>query len=77
MVLCDGVCNCAYHERCLDPPLAASQLPEDEGWLCPACDCKVRGGRWAWLGLVGGGGGYQPVAVFPWFLVQMAFTVFK
>lgn len=42
VILCDGPCNCAFHQKCLDPPLDVSTLPEDEGWLCPACDCKVR-----------------------------------
>ncbi len=41
IILCDGACRRAYHERCLDPPLDAAALPEDEGWLCPACDAKV------------------------------------
>jgi hypothetical protein len=41
IILCDGDCRRAYHERCLDPPIDASALPEDEGWLCPACDAKV------------------------------------
>lgn len=41
IILCDGNCRRAYHEKCLDPPLIASALPEDEGWLCPACDAKV------------------------------------
>ncbi len=41
IILCDGNCHRAYHERCLDPPLDASTLPEDEGWLCPGCDAKV------------------------------------
>lgn len=34
----------AYHERCVDPPLVLADIPEDEGWLCPACDTKVGGG---------------------------------
>lgn len=33
----------AYHERCVDPPLVLADIPEDEGWLCPACDTKVGG----------------------------------
>ncbi len=41
IILCDGSCRRAYHEKCLDPPLVAAALPEDEGWLCPACDAKV------------------------------------
>jgi hypothetical protein len=42
LVLCDGPCNRAFHECCLHPRLVAADLPEDEGWLCPACDAKVR-----------------------------------
>lgn len=42
LVLCDGTCNRAYHECCLNPRLVAADLPEDEGWLCPACDAMVR-----------------------------------
>ena len=41
IVLCDGDCNRGYHEQCLQPRIHAGQLPEDEGWLCPACDAKV------------------------------------
>ncbi len=52
MILCDGRCSCAFHERCLDPPINAAELPEDEGWLCPACDCKV-GAVWAAAALIG------------------------
>ena len=43
IVMCDGPCNRAYHEACLSPRLVAAELPEDEGWLCPACDAKVKG----------------------------------
>jgi len=42
IILCDGPCSRAYHERCLDPPIRAAELPEEEGWLCPACDAKAR-----------------------------------
>lgn len=43
ILLCDGdLCNRAYHVSCL--PVKASfdveSLPEDVGWLCPACDCR-------------------------------------
>lgn len=31
----------AYHEQCVDPPVVLADIPEDEGWLCPACDAKV------------------------------------
>ena len=41
IVLCDGACNRGYHEQCLQPRIHAQELPEDEGWLCPACDAKV------------------------------------
>ncbi|KAK9824279.1 hypothetical protein WJX72_009118 [[Myrmecia] bisecta] len=41
IILCDGGCSRAYHEKCLQPPLKAAELPEDEGWLCPACDAKA------------------------------------
>ena len=43
-LLCDGCCKRAFHERCCNPPVRIADLEEDEGWLCPACDCKVRGG---------------------------------
>lgn len=43
IVLCDGPCNRAYHCNCLVPALDINLLNEDEGWLCPACDHKVRG----------------------------------
>lgn len=42
IVLCDGGCSRAYHERCVVPRLVAAELSEDDGWLCPACDAKVR-----------------------------------
>ncbi|DBA68760.1 hypothetical protein WJX79_008804 [Trebouxia sp. C0005] len=41
IVLCDGDCNRGYHEQCLQPRIHAADLPEDEGWLCPACDAKA------------------------------------
>ena len=44
IILCDGPCNRAYHTQCLVPPVNAEELPEDEGWLCPACDRKARHG---------------------------------
>lgn len=40
IVLCDGPCQRAYHQRCLPEPLDLEQFGEDEGWYCPACDCK-------------------------------------
>ncbi|KAK1418243.1 hypothetical protein QVD17_27386 [Tagetes erecta] len=42
IILCDGACDRGFHQFCLDPPLLKEQVPPgDEGWLCPACDCKV------------------------------------
>ncbi|KVI01894.1 pathogenesis-related homeodomain protein isoform X2 [Cynara cardunculus var. scolymus] len=42
IILCDGECERGFHQFCLDPPLLKEQVPPgDEGWLCPACDCKV------------------------------------
>ena len=41
IILCDGNCRRAYHEKCLEPPQDITSLPEDEGWLCPACDAKA------------------------------------
>jgi hypothetical protein len=42
IVLCDGCCSRAYHERCVVPRLVAAELSEEDGWLCPACDAKAR-----------------------------------
>ncbi len=61
IILCDGPCNRAYHVQCLVPPVDPEALPEEEGWLCPACDRKVRaqegegrvggdGKGWLWEG---------------------------
>ena len=41
-MLCDGPCNRAYHFLCVRPPLREADLSEDDGWLCPGCDTKVR-----------------------------------
>lgn len=42
IILCDGICDRGFHQKCLDPPLLSEDIPlGDEGWLCPACDCKV------------------------------------
>ncbi|CAM8971666.1 unnamed protein product [Rhodiola kirilowii] len=41
IVLCDGECNRAFHQMCLKPPLLTEEIPpDDQGWLCPGCDCK-------------------------------------
>ncbi|WOL19664.1 homeobox protein HOX1A [Canna indica] len=41
IILCDGSCNRAFHQKCLNPPLLTHEIPPgDQGWLCPACDCK-------------------------------------
>lgn len=42
IILCDGTCNRAFHQRCLDPPLETEDIPpEDQGWFCKYCDCKI------------------------------------
>lgn len=41
IILCDGACNRAFHQFCLQPPLRTEDIPPgEEGWLCPVCDCK-------------------------------------
>ncbi|KDP41097.1 hypothetical protein JCGZ_03227 [Jatropha curcas] len=42
IVLCDGTCNCAFHQRCLDPPLDTENIPPgDQGWYCKFCECRM------------------------------------
>ncbi|CAN4084949.1 unnamed protein product [Withania somnifera] len=42
IILCDGTCNCAFHQKCLDPPLLTENIPpDDEGWFCKFCKCKM------------------------------------
>lgn len=42
IILCDGACDRGFHQKCLEPPLETANIPpEDEGWLCPECDCKL------------------------------------
>ncbi|KAI4381139.1 hypothetical protein MLD38_007247 [Melastoma candidum] len=42
IILCDGTCNCAFHQKCLDPPLETESIPPgDQGWFCKYCDCKM------------------------------------
>lgn len=42
IILCDGACDRGFHQNCLEPPLETANIPpEDEGWLCPECDCKL------------------------------------
>ncbi|XP_028767683.1 homeobox protein HAT3.1 [Neltuma alba] len=41
IILCDGACDRGFHQFCLEPPLLSENFPpDDEGWLCPGCDCK-------------------------------------
>uniref|UniRef100_A0A0A0LA53 PHD-type domain-containing protein n=1 Tax=Cucumis sativus TaxID=3659 RepID=A0A0A0LA53_CUCSA len=41
IILCDGICDRGFHQFCLEPPLLNTDIPpDDEGWLCPGCDCK-------------------------------------
>lgn len=42
IILCDGTCNCAFHQKCLDPPLETESIPPgDQGWFCRLCECKM------------------------------------
>ncbi|KAG6705890.1 hypothetical protein I3842_07G199700 [Carya illinoinensis] len=42
IILCDGTCNCAFHQKCLDPPLDSDNIPPgDQGWFCKFCECKM------------------------------------
>ncbi|OMP07772.1 hypothetical protein COLO4_07060 [Corchorus olitorius] len=42
IVLCDGTCNRAFHQKCLDPPLDTENIPPGEqGWFCKFCECKM------------------------------------
>ncbi|XP_058070077.1 homeobox protein HOX1A-like [Magnolia sinica] len=42
IILCDGICDRGFHQKCLIPPLLNEEIPPgDESWLCPGCNCKV------------------------------------
>lgn len=42
IILCDGTCNCAFHQMCIDPPLLTENIPPgDQGWFCKYCLCKT------------------------------------
>ncbi|XP_061361975.1 pathogenesis-related homeodomain protein [Gastrolobium bilobum] len=42
IILCDGTCNRAFHQRCLNPPLDTENIPPgDQGWFCKYCECKI------------------------------------
>ncbi|XP_054822647.1 pathogenesis-related homeodomain protein [Prosopis cineraria] len=42
IILCDGTCNRAFHQKCLDPPLDTENIPPgDQGWFCEFCECKM------------------------------------
>ncbi|XP_073017417.1 pathogenesis-related homeodomain protein-like isoform X2 [Primulina eburnea] len=47
IILCDGTCNRAFHQKCLDPPLSTENIidisvpSEDEGWFCKFCLSKM------------------------------------
>ncbi|KAL3644173.1 hypothetical protein CASFOL_012105 [Castilleja foliolosa] len=42
IILCDGTCNRAFHQKCLDPPLLTENIPPgDEGWFCKFCKKKM------------------------------------
>ncbi|RLM77981.1 hypothetical protein C2845_PM12G02930 [Panicum miliaceum] len=43
IILCEGACKRAYHEKCSEPPLEKNALPTSSlGWLCKFCLCKVK-----------------------------------
>ncbi|KAK7303935.1 hypothetical protein RJT34_14859 [Clitoria ternatea] len=42
IILCDGTCNRAFHQKCLNPPLLTENIPPgDQGWFCKFCECKI------------------------------------
>ncbi|CAN1811291.1 Pathogenesis-related homeodomain protein [Linum perenne] len=50
IILCDGTCNCAYHQMCLEPPLhtensnlftSTAVPPGDQGWFCKFCERRM------------------------------------
>ncbi|CAN0912476.1 Pathogenesis-related homeodomain protein [Linum grandiflorum] len=50
IILCDGTCNCAYHQMCLEPPLHTENSilfistilpPGDQGWFCKFCEHRM------------------------------------
>lgn len=42
IILCDGTCNRAFHQECMDPPLSTENIPPgDEGWFCKFCKKKM------------------------------------
>ncbi|XAR72949.1 hypothetical protein NMG60_11019765 [Bertholletia excelsa] len=42
IILCDGACERGFHQFCLEPPLLKEDIPpDDQGWLCPGCHCKI------------------------------------
>ncbi|XP_062077401.1 pathogenesis-related homeodomain protein isoform X2 [Humulus lupulus] len=38
IILCDGTCNSAFHQKCLDPPL---DTENNQGWFCRFCECRM------------------------------------
>ncbi|KAL8483819.1 hypothetical protein ACS0TY_026488 [Phlomoides rotata] len=42
IILCDGSCNRAFHQKCLDPPMSTENIPPgEEGWFCKFCRKKI------------------------------------
>ena len=39
ILICDGYCDRAFHQRCVVPPVKADEIPDE--WLCPLCDARV------------------------------------
>eukprot|EP00963_Diacronema_lutheri_P013194 scaffold2319_cov350-Pavlova_lutheri.AAC.14 len=41
IIICDGYCERAYHQKCIEPAVCLESMAEDQGWLCPPCRAKV------------------------------------
>ncbi|KAH1100704.1 hypothetical protein AAZX31_13G083500 [Glycine max] len=42
IILCNGKCERAFHQKCLDPPLDTENIsPGEQGWFCKFCECKM------------------------------------
>ena len=39
ILMCDGYCDRAFHQRCVVPPVKTDEIPDE--WLCPLCDARV------------------------------------
>ena len=39
ILICDGYCDRAFHQRCVVPPVKTDEIPDE--WMCPLCDARV------------------------------------